>query len=70
LYSPQILIQIYYWAEIVLLKRPEFNNRTKANDNKAKDKQNSKKEERIKGDAQNVHHLFRDIVMHAVVSLI
>jgi hypothetical protein len=47
----------------------EFN-RTKANNNKTKHQQNSKKEEKIKGDAQNVHHSFREIVVHAVVSLI
>jgi hypothetical protein len=53
---------------MVVLKRSEFN-RTKANNNKAKHKQNSKKR-RIKGDAQNVHHSFRDTVVHAVVNLI
>jgi hypothetical protein len=49
---------------MVVLKRSEFN-RTKANNNKTKHK-----ERRIKGDAQNVHHSFRDTVVHAVVSLI
>jgi hypothetical protein len=54
---------------MMVLIRTVFN-RTKANNNKAKHQQNSKKEERIKGDAQNVHHSFGDIVVHAVVSLI
>jgi hypothetical protein len=35
---------------MMVLKSTEFN-RTKANNNKAKHQQNSKKEERIKGDA-------------------
>jgi hypothetical protein len=54
---------------MVVRKRTEFN-RTKANNNKAKHQENSKKGGRMKGDAQNVHHSFRHIVVHAVVSLI
>jgi hypothetical protein len=41
--------------QMVVLKRTEFN-RTKANNNKAMHQQNSKKEKRIKGDAQNVYN--------------
>jgi hypothetical protein len=53
---------------MVVLKRSEFN-RTKANNNK-NETQTKLKERRIKGDAQNVHHSFRDTVVHAVVILI